>query len=163
MFGRKEFEIALQAYKQETTRKGRDDFTALRKSGKVFEDVKTKESVEEQVKAFIDIISTMNRDDYPNRYVIQTFLLDFCRYLDKDFLFSITTSDIFFKIKEQLKVFTGEIYETNKKFTQNVALHSLEHLLENYGSLLKFADMETSYTTYADTSGGSVWSGNRLW
>jgi len=45
----------------------------------------------------------------------------------------------FFQLKDRLKELTGEIYETNKKFTQNVGLNSMEHLLEDYGTLLKFA------------------------
>lgn len=164
MFGEKEFEIALQAYKRETSPKGRDEFTSLRKNNNFFEDITEKEHVEQQVRLFIDLISRMNRDSYSNRYVIQSFIFEFCRYLDKEFLFSIKNAATFFDVKEKLKEFTGEIYDTYKKFTQNVALNSLEHLLEDYGSLLKFANLDQaeSYTKKSEESGG-FWSGNKLW
>jgi hypothetical protein len=140
MFGEEEFRQALRAYELETSAQGKDEFTSLRKGNRFFADIATREAVEEQIRLFIKIISGMDRDSYAARYVVQTFLLDFCRYLDKDFLFNLTDHATFAEMKEAIKEFTGEVYETNKRFTQSISLHSLEHLLEDYGTLLKFAD-----------------------
>ncbi len=140
MFGEEEFRQALRAYELETSAQGRDEFTSLRRSNSFFADITSREGVEEQIRLFIKIISGMDRDSYAARYVVQTFLLDFCRYLDKDFLFNLTEHATFAEMKEAIREFTGEVYETNKRFTQSIALHSLEHLLEDYGTLLKFAD-----------------------
>lgn len=140
MFGEEEFKQALRAYEVETSAQGRDEFTSLRKDNRFFADIASREAVEEQIKLFIRIISGMDRDSYAARYVVQTFILDFCRYLDKDFLFNLTDHATFSEMKEAIREFTGEVYETHKRFTQNISLHSLEHLLEDYGTLLKFAD-----------------------
>jgi hypothetical protein len=163
MFGQEEFEAALKAYERETTLKGNDDFTSLRRDNAFFSDIKTKEAVKEQIRLFIDLISKMDHDVYVNRYVLQTFLLEFCSYLDKDFLFSITNGRTFFQIKERLKKFTGEIYDAHKKFTQSVGLNSLEHLLEDYGTLLKFADLVETEEEKAASSFGDFWSSGKLW
>ena len=143
MFGEAEFKEAMRAHKSETSpRAGGDAFTSLRRKNVFFMDLKDKEGIDEQARLFIGIVSNMDRDNYTKRYVLQTFLLDFCRFLDKDFLFNITDGKTFFSIKDDLKEFTGEIYEANSKFTQNVGLHSLEHLIQDYGALLKYVDKE---------------------
>lgn len=161
MFGEEEFQKALKAYEKETTARGSDDFTSLRKTGKFFSDVATAESVKEQVLKFVNLASKMDRDDYGHRYVLQTFILEFCRYLDKDFLFKLTDGKVFFEMKDKLKGFTGKIYESNKKFTQNVSLYSLEHLLEDYGNLLQYIEDERqprkSEESYENVF-GSFWS-----
>lgn len=163
MFGKTEFDKALGAYKKETSPGGKDEFTALRKNNAFFKDLRTRESVEEQVKLFIDIISNMDRDNYVNRYVVQTFIQDFCRFLDKDFLFYITDGS-FFDVKERIKGFTGEIYEINKNYTQMVGLNSLDHLLQDYSALLRYSsDYRRKKEESAWDSGESVWGGNKLW
>ncbi len=172
MFGEAEFKEALKAYKRETSsRSGGDAFTLLRRKQVFFSDVQDKESIDEQVRLFISIISGMDHDNYVNRYVLQTFVLDFCKYLDKDFLFKITNGKTFFSIKDELKEFTGEIYEANKKFTQSVGLHSLEHLLQDYGALLRYVDKEeikreeTREEIQSEPSGGfgNFFEGGKLW
>jgi hypothetical protein len=163
MFGQEEFATALKAYEKEISVKGSDAFTSLRKNNNFFTDIRDKEAVKKQIKLFIEIISTMDHDVYANRYVVQTFLLEFCRYLDKDFLFSITDGKSFFQLKNKLKKFTGEIYDSHKRFTQSVGLNSLEHLLEDYGSLLKFADLDETEEEKAASSFGDFWSSGRLW
>jgi hypothetical protein len=162
MFGQEEFSAALKAYEKETSIKGNDDFTSLRNNHTFFKEIRDKEAVKKQVNLFIELISNMDHDIYANRYVVQTFLLEFCRYLDKDFLFSIKDRESFFQMKETLKKFTGEIYENHKKFTQNVGLNSLEHLLEDYGSLLKFSDLDEKEDT-TSSSLGDFLSGGKLW
>lgn len=164
MFGKAEFDKALEAYKKETSPGGKDEFTALRKSNIFFKDIRTKESVDEQVKLFINLISSIDRDSYVNRYVVQTFIQDFCKFLDKDFLFFITDSS-FFDIKEQIKEFTGEIYEITKNYTQRVDLNSLDHLLQEYSALLRFASPNYSRRQKKESSreGESLWGGNKLW
>ncbi len=166
MFGDEELKEALKAYKMEASPTGKDEFTSLRKNNSFFKDVKSREDIESQIKSFVGVVSNMDRDRYSNRYVFQTFLLDFCRYLDKDFLFSITDGKTFFQLKDKLKDLTGEIYETNKKFTQNVGLNSMEHLLEDYGTLLKFSRFdvpEPEEGTGAKTGFGSLFEGDKLW
>jgi hypothetical protein len=155
MFGKAEYEKALEAYRLETSPNGSDEFTSLRRSNEFFQDVRSREDVEKQVKLFIELISSMDRDSYTNRYVVQTFIQDFCKFLDKDFLFFITDGS-FFEIKEKVKKFTGEIYEINKEYTQRVGLHTLDHLLQEYSALIKFVSGE-------ETQPESLWSGNRLW
>lgn len=165
MFGKEEFDKALEAYKRETSPGGKDEFTALRKSNAFFKDIRTQESVDEQVKLFIDIVSNMDRDNYTNRYVVQTFIQDFCKFLDKDFLFFITDSS-FFDIKEKIKEFTGEMYEITKNYTQRVGLNSLDHLLQDYSALLKFTSSDHSRRKRKEESsweGESLWGGNKLW
>ncbi|MEE9474220.1 MAG: hypothetical protein V3V36_00960 [Candidatus Hydrothermarchaeaceae archaeon] len=171
MFGEVEFSKALRAYEQEISAKGSDAFISLRRSHVFFSDIKDEDAIDEQVRLFIGLISTMDHDNYTNRYVLQTFVLDFCRYLDKDFLFYITNGQTFFNIKDKLKEFTGDIYEANKRFTQNVGLHSLEHLLQDYGSLLKHVDRdkikqeEEKEEPQAEPSAGfgSFFEGGKLW
>ncbi|RLG56550.1 MAG: hypothetical protein DRN88_04130 [Candidatus Hydrothermarchaeota archaeon] len=159
MFSEDEFYEALQAYKKETSSRDSNDFTYLRKNNAFFNDIKSKEDIEEQIKIFVELISKMDRDNYANRYVIQVFILEFCKYLDKDFLFNITDSKLFFELKELIKKFTNEIYENNKKFMQNLSLHSLEHLLEDYGTLLKYMKLEEREEKKVE----SIWPGNKLW
>ncbi|NOZ76924.1 MAG: hypothetical protein GXO65_04460 [Euryarchaeota archaeon] len=159
MFGQEEFREALIAYSRETSEKGNTDFTELKKKKKYFKDVKDLDGVEEQVNTFIELISEMDRDEYANRYVIQTFLLEFCRYLDKDFLFNLKDPKTFYDLKDRLKEFTGDIYESHKRFTQSIGLNSLEHLLEDYGTLLKFGKRD--YEQEEDTGETSIFG--RLW
>jgi hypothetical protein len=107
----------------------------------------------------------MDRDNYTNRYVVQTFIQDFCKFLDKDFLFFITDSS-FFDIKEKIKEFTGEMYEITKNYTQRVGLNSLDHLLQDYSALLKFTSSDYSRRKRKEESsweGESLWGGNKLW
>lgn len=171
MFGEAEFDKALKAYREETSVEGNDAFTALRRKHAFFSDVRDKDAIDEQARLFIGLVSKMDHDSYTNRYVLQTFLLDLCRYLDKDFLFNITDGKTFFSIKDELKEFTGDIYEANKKFTQNVGLHSLEHLLQDYGALLKHVDREAvkqaekkEETQAEPASGfGNFFEGGKLW
>jgi hypothetical protein len=171
MFGEAEFKEALKAYKKETSSKSSDVFTALRRKHTFFSGIKDKDAVDEQIRLFINIVSNMDHDNYTYRYVLQTFLLDFCRYLDKDFLFYITDGKTFFGMKDELKEFTGEIYEANKRFTQNVGLYGLEHLLQDYGTLLKYADREEikqeekkeELQTEAPSGFGSFFEGGKLW
>jgi hypothetical protein len=162
MFGQEEFREALIAYTRETSQKGNNDFTELRKRKKYFRDIKDLQGVEKQVDTFVSLISEMDRDEYSNRYVLQTFLLEFCKYLDKDFLFNLKDPRTFYDLKERLKRFTGDVYDTNKRFTQSISLNSLEHLLEDYGTLLKFTESDTSYTQdEEETTDTSIFG--RLW
>ncbi len=166
MFGVDEFQDALLAYEMETSPTGNDEFTHLRRKNTFFEDVQTEETFREQIHLFVQLISKMGRDEYKNRYVLQSFLLEFCRYLDKDFLFTITEGKTFFTLKKQMKEFTGSVYETNKRFTQAIALHSLEHLLEDYGNLLQFLQDEEGPPETGTGEGGEgngFWAGNKLW
>lgn len=157
MFGKKEFKEAIEAYKRETSTIENNDFTTLRKTHNFFRDVKDKEKIKEQINLFIELISDMDRDAYANRYVIQTFILEFCKYLDKDFLFNIKDGKLFFELRDKIKKFTSEIYENNKKFTQNLSLHSLEHLLEDYGILLKFSKFEEEGEEPKGIWGSELW------
>ncbi|RLF57563.1 MAG: hypothetical protein DRN25_06350 [Thermoplasmata archaeon] len=157
MFGKKEFKEAIEAYKRETSTIENNDFTTLRKTHNFFRDVKDKEKIKEQINLFIELISDMDRDAYANRYVIQTFILEFCKYLDKDFLFNIKDGKLFFELRDKIKKFTSEIYENNKKFTQNLSLHSLEHLLEDYGILLKFSKFEEEEEEPKGIWGSELW------
>ncbi len=174
MFTDKEFKQSLQAYKDEQIKKGSNAFNSLRRKHKFFSDVGSKEDISSQIESFSDIISNMDRDVFASRYVVQSFILEFCRYLDKDFLFNIKSAREFNKLKTGLKDFTGEIYSTNKKFTQNVGLNSLEHLLEDYGILLEHLDLDEVYESVSDESSsgdsgddddssGGLWMGNKLW
>lgn len=175
MFSDEEFSEALKAYMKETSMEGSDAFSTLRRSHTFFSDVRDKSAIDEQASTFIGLISKMDHDNYMNRYVLQTFLLDFCRYLDKDFLFCITDGKTFFSIRSELKEFTGDIYEANKKFTQNVGLYSLEHLLHDYGSLLKYLDRgkteeeekkekEKKEPRSEESTGmGGLFEGGKLW
>ncbi len=157
MFGEAEFKLALKAYNTETKSRGSNDFTALRRNNKFFSDVKSKEAVKQQVQEFINLVSNLNHEEYSHRYVTQVFLLEFCRYLDKDFLFSITDGKTFFEMKDKLKDFTGKIYESNKKFTQSVELYSLVHLLEDYGTLLGYLQEHEATKEAPESIFGSFW------
>ncbi len=169
MFTDEEFKQALQAYKDEQVKKGSNAFNSLRRSHRFFSDVVSNEDIMKQIESFTEVISTMDRDVFANRYVVQSFLIEFCRYLDKDFLFNIKSAREFQTIKTQLKEFTGEVYSTNKKFTQNVGLNGLEHLLEDYGILLKYLEPAEEATSAlsddsgSDDEGGALWMGNKLW
>ncbi|MFQ5975435.1 MAG: hypothetical protein ACE5J5_03850 [Candidatus Hydrothermarchaeales archaeon] len=163
MFAEKEFKQALQAYKEEQTKKGSNAFNALRKRHSFFTDIASKDDISKQVESFTEIISSMDRDLFANRYVVQSFILEFCRYLDKDFLFNIKNSKAFQTLKTKLKEFTGEIYSTHKKFTQNVGLNGLEHLLEDYGILLEHLDLDEEATESSADDEGGLWVGNKLW
>jgi hypothetical protein len=159
MFGEEEFAKALKAYEKEISTRGSDEFTSLRRNAKFFSDVTDADTVREQISKFVNLVSNMNRDDYGHRYVLQTFILEFCRYLDKDFLFKLTDGKVFFEMKEKLKDFTGKIYDSNKKFMQNVGLYSMEHLLEDYGTLLRYLgdqDDRKSGISY-ESAFGSFW------
>jgi len=167
MFGEEEFKDALLAYEMETSPTGNDEFTHLRRKSTFFEDITNQEGFLEQTQLFVQLVSGMDRDDYKNRYVLQTFLLEFCRYLDKDFLFTITEGKTFFTLKKQMKEFTGSFYEAHKRFTQAIALHSLEHLLEDYGNLLHFLQGEEEETIESvaeeEGEGTGFWAGNKMW
>ncbi len=154
MFGKAEFEKALEAYRLETSPNGRDEFTSMRKGNEFFKDIRSREDVDRQVELFIEVISSMDRDSYTSRYVVQTFIQDFCKFLDKDFLFFITDRS-FFEIKERIKKFTGEIYDINKEHTQRVSLYTLEHLLQDFSALIKFVSDEEQPE--------GIWGGNKLW
>ncbi|MFQ6136126.1 MAG: hypothetical protein ACE5PM_02985 [Candidatus Hydrothermarchaeales archaeon] len=161
MFAESEFKQALRAYKDEQTKRNSNAFNALRKNHNFFSDVATKQDVVQQIENFTDIISKMDRDEFSNRYVVQSFILEFCRYLDKDFLFHIKSAVEFQRLKSRLKDFTGEIYSANKKFTQNVGLNSVEHLLGDYGILLEYLDLDEEGESSREE--GSFWAGNKLW
>mgnify|MGYP001583416401 CR=1 FL=1 len=163
MFGEDQMLDAIQAYEMETSPKGNDEFTNLRRKHDFYKDIRSEEAAREQIKLFIRLISNTDRDEYKNRYVVQTFLLEFCRYLDKDFLFSITDGRTFFSTKDKMKGFTGAIYEAHKRFTQSIALNSLEHLLEDYGTLLRYAEPEAYEEKKEGGEGAGLWSGNKLW
>ncbi len=162
MFGEEESKNAIKAYAKETSPRGKDEFTSMRRGTRFFSDIASGDGVKEQVQSFVDLISKMDRDDYGHRYVIQTFILEFCRYLDKDFLFTLTEGKVFFEMKDKLKDFTGKIYESNKKFTQNVGLYSMEHILEDYGTLLRYLQDQGQSSPMSSSSSdnvfGSFWS-----
>jgi len=169
MFTDKEFKQASQAYKDEQMKKGSNTFNSLRRSHRFFSDIVSNEDIIKQIESFSELISTMDRDVFANRYVVQSFLIEFCRYLDKDFLFNIKSAREFQTIKTQLKEFTGVVYSTNNKFTQNVGLNGLEHLLEDYGILLEYLEpTEKAVSTLndnndSDDENGALWMGNKLW
>jgi hypothetical protein len=164
MFEEKAFAEALRAYSREKSDEKSDAFFSLRKNNKFFLDIKTKEDVTEQIKVFMSHISKMDRGNYGNRYVIQTFILEFCKYLDKDFLFNITDKRTFFSLKPKLKTFTSKIYENNKRFTQTMGQNSLEHLLDDYGTLLQFVDLDDIGEEQGEPKEVfGLWSGNKLW
>ncbi len=157
MFGEAEFKLALKAYNAETKSRGSDEFTALRRNNTFFTDIKSKEAVKQQAQEFVNLISNLNRDEYSQRFVVEVFLLEFCRYLDKDFLFAITDGKTFFEMRDKLKSFTGKIYESNKKFTQNAGLYTLTHLLEDYGNLLSYLQEHDVVKESPASIFGSFW------
>lgn len=163
MFTYEEFELALEAYEKETSSTKSDAFTRLKKEKDFFSDIRNREKMEEQVKEFINIISSMNRDGFASRYVAQAYLLEFCRYLDKDFLFYITDHSTFRELRGAIREFTGSVYETNKRFTQNIALNSVEHLLEDYALLLKFSERGFGNEGKGGQGFFSLWDEGKLW
>lgn len=143
MFTFEDFQKAIRAYNSETRPSGTDEFSRLRKEGQFFSDIKSREDVENQVKIFAGIISEMQRDSFAPRYVVQSFLMDFCKYLEMDFLFNLTDHRTFLTMKKTMKGFTEEIQENDRKFRENIGSNSLDHLLEDYGILLKHSTIKT--------------------
>jgi ATP-dependent exoDNAse (exonuclease V) beta subunit len=159
MFSEKEFDQALKAYQSEKDGRTSNSFTNLRKKNSFFEDVSSKEDLNRQVESFINLISDMDREALSNRYVILSFILDFCKYLERDFLFNIKNKRDFVDMKEKVGGFIDKILEANKNFSQNAKLHTIEHLLEYYGILLD--GLEEAPLAAEESSG--LWSGNTLW
>jgi ATP-dependent exoDNAse (exonuclease V) beta subunit len=159
MFSEKEFDQALKAYQSEKDGRTSNSFTNLRKKNSFFEDVSSKEDLNRQVESFINLISDMDREALSNRYVILSFILDFCKYLERDFLFNIKNKRDFVDMKEKVGGFIDKILEANKNFSQNAKLHTIEHLLEYYGILLD--GLEEAPLATEESSG--LWSGNALW
>lgn len=158
MFGGKEFDEALGAYAKEKEGRSSNAYTNLRLSNSFFSDIGSKTDVNKQIESFIDLISEMGRDSFENRYVILSFILDFCKFLERDFLFNLKSKKDFVEMKEKVSGFIEKILEANKTFSQNAKLHSIEHLLEYYGILL---DALEEHEPEPEDSG--VWSGNNLW
>jgi hypothetical protein len=157
MFTGKEFDAALKGYASEKEGRSSNAFTNLRKKNDFFNDVSSKSEVNTQVESFINLISEMDRDNFGNRYVILSFILDFCKYLERDFLFNIKNKKDFVEMKERVGLFIEQILETNKKFSQNAKLHTIEHLLDYYGILLEALEEPQ------EESASGIWSGNNLW
>ncbi len=158
MFAEKEFDEALKAYSVEKDGRTSNAYTNLRKNNKFFFDVMSKEDMNKQIEGFVSLISEMDRESFPNRYVILCFILDFCRYLEKDFLFNIKNRREFTEMKERVGAFIEKILEANKNFSQNAKLHTIEHLLEYYGILLDAIE-----DTPEDSGEQGIWTGNNLW
>ncbi len=158
MFGDKEFDEALRAYKKEKDSKSSNAFADIRKGNKFFGDIASKEDLNTQIETFINLISEMNREKFENRYVILSFILDFCRYLERDFLFNIKNKRDFLDLKEKVGEFIKSILEANRNFSQSAKLHTIEHLLEYYGILLDA--MDESAQTEEEYG---LWAGNKLW
>ena len=157
MFAGKEFDETLKAYNNEKDGRAGGTFTTLRKKNAYFDDVASKDDVNAQIESFITLISDMERENLANRFVILSFILDFCKYLERDFLFNIKNKRDFVEMKEKVAGFIEKILEANKTFSQNAKLHSIEHLLEYYGILLDALDnSEPEDET-------EVWAGNNLW
>lgn len=159
MFAGKEFDDALKAYMSEKEGRSSNTFTNLRKKNSFFNDVKSKEDLNKQIESFINLISEMDRESFAHRYVLLSFILDFCIYLEKDFLFNIKNKKDFIEMKEKIGGFIEKIAQANKNFSQNAKLHTMEHLLEYYGILL---DAMEERTTEGE-EGMGLWSGNKLW
>jgi hypothetical protein len=160
MFTGKEFDAALKAYANEKEGSSSNAFTNLRKKNDFFSDVASKEDLNTQTENFINLISEMDRENFSNRYVILSFMLDFCKYLERDFLFNIKNKRDFIEMKEKVGGFIEKILETNKNFSQNAKLHTIEHLLEYYGILL---DAKEDSTIAQEGEDMGIWSGNKLW
>lgn len=158
MFTGKEFDEALKAYTSEKDGRASNAYTNLRKNNEFFSDVVSKEEVNRQIEGFINLVSEMDRENFANRYVILCFILDFCKYLEKDFLFNIKSRKEFVEMKEKVWDFIEKILEVNRKFSQNARLHTIEHLLEYYGVLLEA--LEESPPEDEDMG---IWAGNKLW
>ena len=159
MFSAEEFDEALKAYGSEKDGRSSNAFTNLRKKNNFFSGVGSKEEVNTQIEQFIELISEMDREGFTNRYVILSFILDFCKYLERDFLFNIRNKKDFMEMKEKVAGFIEKVLEANKTFSQNAKLHTIEHLLEYYGILLDA--LEDSPQEESDEEG--IWSGNNLW
>ncbi|GBE17796.1 hypothetical protein BMS3Abin16_00384 [archaeon BMS3Abin16] len=158
MFGGKEFDEALSAYAKEKEGRSNNAFSNLRKSHNFFSDVGSKADVNHQIETFINLISDMGRDSFENRYVILSFILDFCKYLERDFLFNLKSKKDFVEMKEKVSGFIEKILEATKIFSQNAKLHSIEHLLEYYGILLDALEEPEP-----EAAEEGIWSGNNLW
>ena len=158
MFAEKEFDEALKAYSLEKGGRTSNAYTNLRKNNKFFFNVASKEDMNKQIESFISLISEMDRESFSNRYVILCFILDFCRYLEKDFLFNIKNRREFTEMKDRVGTFIEKVLEANKNFSQNAKLHTIEHLLEYYGILLDAIE-----DTPEDSSDQGIWTGNNLW
>lgn len=162
MFTGKEFDEALNAYAKEKEGRSSNAFTNLRKSHSFFSDVGSKADVNSQIETFINLISDMGRESFENRYVILSFILDFCKYLERDFLFNLKSKKDFVEMKEKVSGFIEKVLEANKTFSQNAKLHSIEHLLEYYGILLDALD-EPEPEPEPEPEDQGIWSGNNLW
>jgi hypothetical protein len=158
MFAGKEFNEALKAHKSEKEGRATNTYTNLRKDNEFFNDVVSSEDVNGQIETFINLISEMDRESLANRYVILCFILDFCRYLEKDFLFNLKNKREFLEMKEKVANFIEKVLEANKSFSQNAKLHTIEHLLEYYGILL-----EALEEPQQEDEDVGIWSGNKLW
>ncbi len=158
MFTGNEFDAALKAYASEKNGRSSNAFTNIRKKNDFFSDVASNEDVSLQVENFINLISDMDRESFENRYVILSFILDFCKYLERDFLFNIKRKKDFVEMKEKVNSFIEKILEANKAFSQNAKLHTIEHLLEYYGILLDALEEPEP-----EEEDQGIWSGNNLW
>jgi hypothetical protein len=158
MFTGNEFDAALKAYENEKKSRSSNVFTNVRSKNDFFNDIGSKEDVNTQIENFINLISEMDRESFSNRYVILSFILDFCKYLERDFLFNIKNKKAFIEMKELVAGFIEKVLGTNKTFSQNAKLHTIEHLLEYYGILLDALEEPT-----LEEEGEGVWSGNNLW
>ncbi len=162
MFSGNEFDEVLKAYSSEKDGRTSNAFTNIRKKNDFFFDVASNADVSLQAENFINLISDMDRESFENRYVILSFILDFCKYLERDFLFNIKSKKDFVEMKEKVSEFIQKILEANKTFSQNAKLHSIEHLLEYYGILLDaLEEPEPEPEPEAEDQG--IWSGNNLW
>ncbi|RMF91164.1 MAG: hypothetical protein D6733_01945 [Methanobacteriota archaeon] len=159
MFTGKEFDLALKAYRDEKEGRAANSYTNLRRNNDFFADVVSKEDLNRQIEEFINLISEMDRESFANRYVILSFILDFCKYLERDFLFNIKSKREFSQLKETVGSFIEKILEANRTFSQNARLHTIEHLLEYYGILLDALEG----TPQSEEEGLGLWSGNNLW
>jgi hypothetical protein len=159
MYTGKEFDEALKAYASEKEGVSNNAFTNLRKKNAYYGDVRSKDDVNTQIENFISLISEMDREKFANRYVILSFILDFCKYLEKDFLFNLKSKKDFVEMKAKIEVFIEKLLEINKDFSKSAKLHTIEHLLEYYGILL---DALEEQQQIEDEDMG-LWSGNKLW
>lgn len=159
MFGGNEFDEALKAYGSEKDGRSSNAFTNLRKKNDFFADVGSREEVNRQIESFINLISEMDRESFANRYVVACFILDFCKYLERDFLFNIKNKRDFVEMKDRVSGFIEKILAANKTFSQNAKLHTIEHLLEYYGILLEALEEPTP----SEEEDMGIWSGNKLW
>lgn len=158
MFGPQEFNSSIDAFNREKEGRASNSFTNLRKKNDFFHEIRSKSDVNRQIETFINIISEMDRESFSNRYVISCFLLDFCKYLERDFLFNIKNKKDFMDMKGLVGNLIEKIVGVNKTFSQNAKLHTLEHLLEYYGVLL-----DSLEEPEGEVEEGGLWGGNNLW